>query len=332
MAMSEVYMLPRDASESHRLDWQHLFMKGVFHNQLLHCSIPILNTRAVADVATGTGVWLRDLASSWPALGGTDDTEFWGFDISSSQFPQINAANIHLRVHDTTQPFSEEFKDRFDVVNVRLMTYAIKVNDMRKIIQNIAYILKPGGIIQWQEADAAEAWANPGSEMSRDFVSAIVAERKARDLFPTIASPLVKAISAYTVPIPPGTVNPLTWTDQMLRIMQLQSISTENHPHPFVRKNATKLFVQTGVSLLRSGVERTKALACESGVSSQRVADLLATADKMSRIVDSVESNPEPDAWNADITWIVARKAAVISGNEQWMAFRSGALGQQQAS
>lgn len=142
MAQPEAYMLPRDASESQRLDLQHLWMKAISNNKLLHQTIPIRSVRAVADVATGTGVWIRDAASSWPSLGGRGDVDFVGFDISSSQFPNTETPNVRYYVHDATRPFPAEYKGKFDIVNVRLVSYAIVTSDLPRMVQNIADIIR----------------------------------------------------------------------------------------------------------------------------------------------------------------------------------------------
>lgn len=142
MASSEVYMLPRDTAESKRLEWQHWWMKAISYGNLLHQTIPVTPARAVADVATGTGAWIRDAASSWVSLGGKEHTEFVGFDISSAQFPQVNPPNLQFHVHDATQPFPQEYRDKFDIVNIRLVSYAIRVEDLQNLVQNIADILR----------------------------------------------------------------------------------------------------------------------------------------------------------------------------------------------
>lgn len=142
MGQPEAYMLPRGTSESQRLDAQHLWMKTISYDKLIHESIPVRPARAVADVATGTGAWLRDLISSWASVGGEEKVEFVGFDISSNQFPQTDIPNLRFHVHDATQPFPPEYREKFDIVNVRMVTYAMKTGDLDKVVQNIADILR----------------------------------------------------------------------------------------------------------------------------------------------------------------------------------------------
>ena len=60
MATEEAYMLNRSQEESIRLDAHHHYMRQSAHGSLVQPSIPRSNLRAIADVATGTG--LREAA------------------------------------------------------------------------------------------------------------------------------------------------------------------------------------------------------------------------------------------------------------------------------
>lgn len=63
--VSDTYTLDRDAAESRRLDMQHqAWAKGVGY--LIHPRIAETLPRdaKIADVGTGTGIWLMDLANA----------------------------------------------------------------------------------------------------------------------------------------------------------------------------------------------------------------------------------------------------------------------------
>lgn len=139
-------MLTRDEQESQRLDAQHEYMRQLSHGHLVHPSIPAHQLHAVADVATGTGLWLRQLAND-PALPKAADDQiqsFVGFDISPQQFPPRESLSPHLAfiVHDMVNPFPPEYYERFDLVNVRLVSYAVKAVDLDKVVKNILQILR----------------------------------------------------------------------------------------------------------------------------------------------------------------------------------------------
>ena len=156
---SEAYMLQRNPTESTRLNAQHAFFLALAHNQFIHPSIPRQNLRAIADVGTGTGVWLRETAQELvdgahcthdSSASGVvvDDYEFVGFDVSPSQFPlpedkavQGNA-HVDFVVHDITEPFPPQYHGKFDLVHVRFLTYAIKAAGLARVVENVVQILR----------------------------------------------------------------------------------------------------------------------------------------------------------------------------------------------
>ena len=147
MASKSSYMLKRDKDESKRLDFQHEFMRALGHGNILHPSIPRQNVRAVADVGTGTGIWLNDIAEELQAYEkhGSNDAHlhFVGFDISAEQFPSPDdqVPKVNFVVHDMTAPFPEEYHGKFDLVNVRFLVYALNELHLQKVIENMAEIL-----------------------------------------------------------------------------------------------------------------------------------------------------------------------------------------------
>jgi hypothetical protein len=103
----------------------------------------------VADVATGTGIFLLELAKTLPAA-----SELHGFDISPAQFPKAHVpANIQFHVANAKTPFSSEFHEKFDVVHLRLLIPAMSGDDWKTVTQNVCMLLKPGGAIQWTEGN-----------------------------------------------------------------------------------------------------------------------------------------------------------------------------------
>ena len=153
----EAYMLQRNPTESTRLNIQHKFFLALAHNHLIHPSIPHQPLHAIADVGTGTGVWLRETAQelvneSHPthdsSASAVDGYEFVGFDISPSQFPRLDDegvpgnGQVDLVVHDITDPFPLQYHGKFDLVHVRFLTYAIKAADLGRVVENIVQILR----------------------------------------------------------------------------------------------------------------------------------------------------------------------------------------------
>ena len=145
MASTSDYMLKRDEKESKRLDFQHEFMRALGHGNILHPSIPRHNIRAVADMATGTGIWLDDMAEELRAHNDHQtELDLVGFDISAEQFPTSGdrLPGVDFVVHDITTPFPEQYHGRFDVVNMRFLVYALNETDLKKAIENVAETLR----------------------------------------------------------------------------------------------------------------------------------------------------------------------------------------------
>ncbi|KAJ5648057.1 hypothetical protein N7490_004429 [Penicillium lividum] len=168
----EKYVFGRSAKESERL------LTKVTENTMIHPTIS-KEIRAVADIATGTGIWLKDVSKVLePESQGS--VYYHGFDISSQQFPK-QQDNIEFSVHDITKPFPEEHHNRYDLVHVRLLIAAIDKDDYRASIENVNAILKPGGHLQWEEIDE-ETYVTPNNpviaEIRRVFSTAMESEGK----------------------------------------------------------------------------------------------------------------------------------------------------------
>ena len=100
----------------------------------------------MADVATDTGVWLQDVAAcaEFSRQAKDEESVFIDFDISPQQFPPTRELppNISFVVHDMTEPFPAEYREKFDLVNVRFVSYAIKAVDLERVVQHILQLLR----------------------------------------------------------------------------------------------------------------------------------------------------------------------------------------------
>ncbi|KAB8071182.1 hypothetical protein BDV29DRAFT_22310 [Aspergillus leporis] len=165
----EVYLLNRSPRESARLNAQHDFLVDLIGGKPIHPAIPIENITAIADVATGTGIWLSSLTRALKAQP-TNRPYLHGFDISSAQYPFYKditpSHELYLSVHDIRNRFPLEHRERYDLVHVRLLVGALKEEDYSRSMRNLYELLKPGGYLQWDDCDTtafstAESPANP---------------------------------------------------------------------------------------------------------------------------------------------------------------------------
>ncbi|KAK2810734.1 hypothetical protein FQN50_002777 [Emmonsiellopsis sp. PD_5] len=144
---SEAYALPRGGEEKERLRAQNGVIVQWAQGLIQPC-VPKENIKRVADVATGTGLWLFDVANELndPSIS------YDGFDISSVQFPSetpVGLGKFSFTQHDATKPFPVEFHSQFDLINVRLLVQALKGADVPAFVANLVELLRPGGYIQW---------------------------------------------------------------------------------------------------------------------------------------------------------------------------------------
>ncbi|KAI6911252.1 hypothetical protein D0869_02408 [Hortaea werneckii] len=148
--------LTRDQEESQRLNLQHdLYIKSTgFHlHPRIAATLPA--DAHIAEVATGTGIWLRSLAAA--SSQSSPGWKFTGFDLSSEQFPsEPERKGVNFRILDILKPPPEEERRKYDVVHIRLLVCGLKGSDWRHAATNILALLKPGGWIQWHEGTFAE--------------------------------------------------------------------------------------------------------------------------------------------------------------------------------
>ncbi|KAL5363156.1 S-adenosyl-L-methionine-dependent methyltransferase [Aspergillus floccosus] len=146
---SDPYRLNRDVAASTRLSLQHYIWKENM-GYLLHPAIDVSRPDlAIADVGTGTGIWLLDLLRQLP------NAKFHGFDISSEQYPAPGflPPNVSLSKLDILAEIPEQYREKFDVVHARLLVQVVNQagSDPVPVIKNMMKLLKPGGYLQWEE-------------------------------------------------------------------------------------------------------------------------------------------------------------------------------------
>ncbi|CAH0002141.1 unnamed protein product [Clonostachys byssicola] len=138
--------------ERDRLDWQYDIFKAVFEGKLLPVDLEVqlksADSLAIADVATGTGVWLRDLARQLPSSARLD-----GYDYDTSKFPAEDTVPSNIKFHfaDALQPFPDHLHGTYDVVHIRLMMYSFRRDELQLATKHVRDLLKPGGWLVWED-------------------------------------------------------------------------------------------------------------------------------------------------------------------------------------
>jgi SAM-dependent methyltransferase len=114
----------------------------------VHPSIPMTAESSIADIATGTAIWLLDLACELPSsvrLHGYD------IDLSNTPPPQWLPNNITLHTWNLFDPVPDHLVGKYDVIHLRLLILVVQDSDPVPVIRNVARMLKPGGYIQWDD-------------------------------------------------------------------------------------------------------------------------------------------------------------------------------------
>ncbi|RAQ78275.1 hypothetical protein COH21_012898 [Aspergillus flavus] len=148
MAETDNYPLGRNIFHSVRLDAQHLLWR-LHTGYILHPRIHVTDNMKIAELGTGTGVWLFEGAKYLPTTAQLD-----GFDISDEQFPLKEQCppNLRFGIMDSFVDPPASLVGQYDVVHLRMWTSNFRNRDSGVIIHHVRELLKPGGFIQWEEA------------------------------------------------------------------------------------------------------------------------------------------------------------------------------------
>ncbi|KAI1170461.1 hypothetical protein F4777DRAFT_569009 [Nemania sp. FL0916] len=191
---SERYRLGRTYAASSRLNLQHFLWKNA-QGFLLH---PVIQAQLrdrheqssnsgdnpfyLADLATGTGIWLFDLAKSSDSSG--LNMQYHGFDISRVLFPHNSwlPNNIVLSTSNVLALPPQSLHGQFDVVHLRLVLPIVRSGSPKPIIQHIKMLLKPGGYVQWDEIDIFNHYDVVTPDPNVDAPNMTAAFQKIKDL------------------------------------------------------------------------------------------------------------------------------------------------------
>ncbi|KAJ4357236.1 uncharacterized protein N0V89_001811 [Didymosphaeria variabile] len=101
------------------------------------------------DFRSSMRIWACEVATKLSSTGATIDA----FDISDLQFPApaFRPANVHFHVHNSFQPYPDEFLAQFDIVHVRFMMCSVDDANARKLLGQLLTLMKPGAWLQWYE-------------------------------------------------------------------------------------------------------------------------------------------------------------------------------------
>ncbi|GAA5798372.1 hypothetical protein HPULCUR_003774 [Helicostylum pulchrum] len=102
----------------------------------------------VLDIACGNGTWLLEMATEFP------NSQFYGIDYFPSYPTTVKPANASFCQYDILNPDGFPYPDSyFDYVFMRQVSNCFSETDWILIIKEIKRMLKPGGYVEFREAD-----------------------------------------------------------------------------------------------------------------------------------------------------------------------------------
>lgn len=142
------YALDRSHLAACRLNLQHFLWRDTL-KFTIHPSISLPQRPIIADVATGTAIWMFDV------LREHQNAQIDGLDIDLSQAPHPKKlpSNVKLREWSIFDDVPEDMVGKYDYVHIRLLILVLKISDIQPVIQKFFKLLKPGGYLQWDELD-----------------------------------------------------------------------------------------------------------------------------------------------------------------------------------
>ena len=142
------YVMDRSHAAACRLNLQFYLWKDALRFNI-HPSVPVQERSSIADVGTGTAIWMIDVARQLP------EAQIVGFDVDLTQAPhsQWLPHNVTLRSWDVFEDPPSDLIGKYDIVHVRLLVLVIPDGKPQSVLRNLFKLLKPGGYLQWDELD-----------------------------------------------------------------------------------------------------------------------------------------------------------------------------------
>ncbi|KAF2692028.1 hypothetical protein K458DRAFT_286569 [Lentithecium fluviatile CBS 122367] len=158
MVVKPEYTFTRDLIDNNRVNPQHHLWIQLFGYHV-HPAIPLLGRAAenakplrIADIGTGTDIWMTSLGEQIP-----DSVRFDGLDVSFDAAPPLQwlPSNIVLKKWNVREPPPEELVGAYELVHIRNFAYVLQDAEVPNVLAHLVALIKPGGYLQWGEPDVA---------------------------------------------------------------------------------------------------------------------------------------------------------------------------------
>lgn len=84
---------------------------------------------------------MDDARAELTAAGNTCPLDMVGFDVSPAQFPASPLPGTRFVVWDMTKDFPEEYHNSFDLVHIRFAIFALAIEQIRGVVENLVKLI-----------------------------------------------------------------------------------------------------------------------------------------------------------------------------------------------
>ena len=151
------YLLPKDAAEMNRLDFQHYLLRQALRSNYL---APIRDPQYILDVGCGTGRWGREMALAFP------QAHVMGMDIEQAKTTGPIPDN-YLFVQGNVLERLPVANNTFHFVHQRLLIGGVPAVKWPDVMRELVRVTKTGGWIELIESGCETV--NPGPRTTQFF-------------------------------------------------------------------------------------------------------------------------------------------------------------------
>jgi ubiquinone/menaquinone biosynthesis C-methylase UbiE len=150
------YLLPKDALEDQRLNYQHHALYKTMSNHYL-APLTSASTQTILDVGTGTGIWPAEMSVLFP------QAHIIGVDVALTSLPRPLPSGCIFAQANILQglPFPDQ---QFTFTHQRLLVAAIPSTKWPGVVRELVRVTKPGGWIELLEVGDTIQNAGPATK------------------------------------------------------------------------------------------------------------------------------------------------------------------------
>lgn len=195
------YLLPKDALEDQRLNYQHHALYKTISNHYLAPLTPT-SAQTILDVGAGTGIWPVEMSNLFP------QAHIIGVDVALSSLPRpLSPTCVFIQANILQGlPFPDA---QFTFTHQRLLVAAIPALQWPRVVQELVRVTRPGGWIELLEIGDVIQGAGPATkrlltwmtDISRDLGFEMDVLRHLGDLLKQAGC---QDIESQDIPVPLG--------------------------------------------------------------------------------------------------------------------------------